>query len=87
MGIFRIKEKQKEQRVSSKQLSELAGISEATISSIINGNSSPRTSVLLDIAQALKVDVRDLFNPTKERSENEIINNIIRDLELLKEKQ
>lgn len=66
MSILRLKEVLQEKGISGKELSEKVGVSQPAISDISNGKSFPRPELLLDIAKALDVDVRDLFHPTKE---------------------
>lgn len=61
INILRLKEVLKEKGTTSKELSELLGISETSISRIINGTQTPKLETLLNIATALNVDIRDLF--------------------------
>lgn len=66
MSVLRLKEVLKEKGFTSKDLSEKVGISKTSISQIITENQQPRFELLLQIAKVLNVDVRELFNPTKE---------------------
>lgn len=67
MNILRLKELLQEKSITGKELATRLGVSQNTVSSIVNGNSFPKPSLLLDIAKALEVDLRDLFINTKER--------------------
>lgn len=60
-NILRLKDVIKEKNVTSKQLSELLGISETSISRIINGTQTPKLETLLKIANVLNIDIRELF--------------------------
>lgn len=66
MGILRLKELLKEKEITGKELAEKIGISETGMSNIVKGQSLPRQEVLLQIAELLDVDIRDLFKSTKE---------------------
>ena len=66
MSILRLKEILKEKGISGKDLAEKVGVSQPAISDITNGKSYPRPDLLLQIANALDVDIRDLFYPTKD---------------------
>ena len=65
-----IKEVIKSKGYSVTVLAEKIGMTQVSLSRIINGN--PTVETLEKIATSLDVDVRDLFNPTKE-SETETI--------------
>lgn len=65
MSVLRLKEVLKEKRITSKELSEKVGISKTSISQIITENQQPRFELLTQIAEVLSVDIRELFNPTK----------------------
>lgn len=62
--MLRIKEVAKEKGYSVTNLAEKLEMSQVSLSRIINGN--PTAETLLKIANALDVDVRELFIPTKE---------------------
>lgn len=64
MSVLRLKEILREKGLTGKELSEKVGVSKTSISQIITENQQPRFDLLLQIANALGVDVRDLFNPT-----------------------
>ena len=66
MNVLRLKEVLKEKGISGKGLADTVGVTQATISNISSGNHFPRPELLLQIAKTLDVDVRDLFNPTKD---------------------
>ncbi len=66
MGILRLKEILKEKGVTGKELAEKVGISVTGMSNIVKGQSLPRQEVLIEIATTLDVDIRELFEPTKE---------------------
>ncbi|MFI3331828.1 MAG: helix-turn-helix transcriptional regulator [Rikenellaceae bacterium] len=57
---LRIKEVCKEKGVTQKQLSELSGIAEVSLSKSINGN--PTIGTLEKIATALGVEITELFS-------------------------
>ncbi len=59
-----IKEVIKDKGYSVTSFAEKIGMTQVSLSRIINGN--PTVETLEKIANALDVDVRDLFNPTKE---------------------
>lgn len=87
MGILRLKETLKEKGVTGKELSEKVGITETSLSRIIKGDQQPRFDLLLKIAEALDVDVKDLFNSTKtNKHPKEELQDIINQLENLKGK-
>lgn len=65
VNILRLKEVLKEKGVTGKELADMIGVTPASISNIIQGNSFPKPETLLNIANALNVDIRDLFNSTK----------------------
>lgn len=66
MIIFRLKEILKEKNITGKELAGLVEVTEASISNLVKGESVPRKDLLLKIAHILDVDVKDLFNSTKE---------------------
>ncbi|PIF44281.1 DNA-binding XRE family transcriptional regulator [Chryseobacterium sp. 52] len=66
MQILRLKEVLAEKNIKSKKLAELVSVTEASISNLVKGDSLPRKDLLIAIAKALDVDVRDLFISTKE---------------------
>ena len=66
--ILRLKELMKEKGVSRSDLKERVGLTETTISNINSGLHLPSIENLKKIADALDVDIREMFNPTKENS-------------------
>lgn len=72
MSILRLKEVLKEKGVSGKELAEMVGVSQPAISDISNGKSFPRPDLLLQIGEALDVDVRELFKKTRLRDFEQI---------------
>ncbi|GAA3638935.1 helix-turn-helix domain-containing protein [Flavivirga jejuensis] len=64
MSILKLKELLKEKGISGKDLSEKVGVTPASISNIVQGNSFPKPELLKQIAKALEVDIRELFIPT-----------------------
>lgn len=87
MNILRLKELLKEKGLTGKDLAENVNVTPASISNIVQGNSFPKPDLLLQIAETLDVDVRDLFNRTKTNKEpKEEVQGIINQLETLKEK-
>lgn len=65
MAILRLKEIMKEKGVSRDELSEKIGVSITTISNISSEKNYPTFPLLIKIAKALDVDVREMFVPTK----------------------
>ncbi|QTD37047.1 helix-turn-helix transcriptional regulator [Polaribacter batillariae] len=87
MNVLRLKEVLKEKGISGKGLSEKVGVTQATISNISNGNHFPKPDLLLQIAETLDVDVKDLFNSTKTNKDPKAeMQSIINQLETLKAK-
>lgn len=62
--MLRIKEILKEKGVTQTELADKIGITQVGLNRMINGN--PTAETLLKIAEALDVDIRELFIPTKE---------------------
>lgn len=63
MVQLRIKELCKEQRITINGLAEKIGVAQPTISRIINGKQTPALDTLEKIADALGVEVAELFRP------------------------
>lgn len=89
MAILRLKEIMKEKSVSREELSQKIGVSMTTISNISTEKNYPTFPLLVIIADALDIDVREMFYPTKggviTQSElDESIELITRGLEQLK---
>ncbi len=66
MGVLRLKALIKEKGITGKDLADKIGISETAMSNIVKGQSFPRQEVLIQLSEVLDVDIRELFNPTKE---------------------
>ena len=66
MAILRIKEIMALKGKSREDLANAVGVSKTTISNICSETSLPTIKLLVDIANALDVDIRELFVPTKE---------------------
>lgn len=66
MNILRLKEILSDKGVTGKELADKIGVTPASISNIVQGNSFPKPETLIAIASALDVDVKDLFVSTKE---------------------
>lgn len=66
MEILRLKEILTEKKITGKELASLIDVTPASISNIVQGNSFPKPETLLKIAEALDVDIRDLFISTKD---------------------
>ena len=69
IGKF-IQEIRKEKGLTQKELAELIGVSDKTISKWENGNSSPDTSMLMSLSEALEITVNELFSADKISPEN-----------------
>ena len=65
MKLLRISEILKDKEISNKHLAAEMKVSENTISKIVTGKTFPRADLLLNMANFLDVDIRDLFEPTK----------------------
>lgn len=87
MKILRLKEILKEKGITGKDFAIMVNITEASVSNLVKGDSIPRKQLLIDIATALDVDLKDLFISTKpQKNPKEIIGTIrdaINDLEAL----
>lgn len=64
-NIIRLKEVLQEKNISGKDLASTVGVSITTISNISTGNQHPKPELLLKIAKALNIDIRELFISTK----------------------
>jgi len=89
MKILRLKEILKEKGITGKEFALMVNVTEASVSNLVKGDSIPRKQLLIDIAAALDVDLKDLFISTKpQKNQKEIIQTIknsIEDLEALYE--
>lgn len=75
-NVFRLKEIMHEKGISRDTLAQGMGVAPATISNISTGRVYPSVKFLLELAEYLDIDVRELFTPTKGGviSENELKN-------------
>ena len=72
--MLRLKEIIQEKNITSKKLAELLKITETSLSRIVNGTQFPKPELLRDIARVLDVDIRELFEPTKNvKNSNEFV--------------
>ena len=87
MKILRLKEILKEKGITGKEFALMVNVTEASVSNLVKGDSIPRKQLLIDIAAALDVDLKELFISTKpQKNQKEIIQTIknsIEDLEAL----
>lgn len=63
--ILRIKEIMTQKGISREDLANKVGVSNTTISNICSETNYPKLDLLPKLAKALKVDIRELFIPTK----------------------
>ena len=70
--VLRLKELMKEKGISRTDLKQKVGLTETSISNISSGLHLPSIENLLKIAEALGVDIREMFNPTKANSVTEL---------------
>jgi putative transcriptional regulator len=64
-NINRIRVVLAEQNRTNKWLAEQLKVSEITVSRWVNNTQQPAVEIFLQIAQVLKVDIRDLFESTR----------------------
>jgi transcriptional regulator with XRE-family HTH domain len=64
----RIKHLRKAKGLSQEELSEKVGLSSKYLSSIERGNENPTLDTFMKLAQALNVEIYELFNYASERS-------------------
>jgi len=72
MSVLRLKEILREKGLTGKELAEMVNVTEASISNLVKGDSIPRKDLLLSIAAALDIDVRELFISTKQEESTPI---------------
>lgn len=65
MEILRLKELMTQKGMSREDLANKVGVSMTTISNINSEKNLPTIHLLLQIAEALNVDIREMFVPTK----------------------
>ena len=84
MDILRLKEILTDKGVTGKELAKMVGVSQPAISEFVNNKSIPRKKILLNIANALDVDLRELFISTKpQKSPKEVLRDAINNLEVV----
>jgi transcriptional regulator with XRE-family HTH domain len=64
MAVLRLKELMTLKGMSRDELSSRVGVSPTTVSNISSEKNLPTIQLLLKIAEALDVDIRELFVPT-----------------------
>jgi transcriptional regulator with XRE-family HTH domain len=74
MEILRLKQLMNLKGISREELASKVGVSMTTISNISSEKNLPTIHLLLQLAEALDVDIREMFVPTKGSSitQNEI---------------
>lgn len=65
MEVLRLKELMSQKGMSREDLANKVGVSMTTISNINSEKNLPTIHLLLQIAEALDVDIREMFVPTK----------------------
>ena len=65
MAILRLKDIMTQKGIGREELAEKVGVSKTTISNICTETNLPTIKLLIEIAKALDVDIRELFMPTK----------------------
>jgi len=65
MEVLRLKELMNQKGISREELANKVGVSMTTISNINSEKNLPTISLLLQIAEVLDVDIREMFLPTK----------------------
>ncbi|RFM30081.1 helix-turn-helix transcriptional regulator [Deminuibacter soli] len=63
-NINRIRVVLAEQNKTNKWLAEKIGVSETTVSRWVNNTQQPKVEIFVQIADLMKVDIRDLFEST-----------------------
>lgn len=66
MELLRLRELLKERNITGKEFAEKMGFSTNTASNLITGKSFPSGKDLKAIADYLELDIKELFNSTKE---------------------
>lgn len=64
LNINRIRVVLAEQNKTNKWLAEKIGVSETTVSRWVNNTQQPKVEIFVQIADLMKVDIRDLFEST-----------------------
>lgn len=60
---LRIKEVQKEKKITVVELAGIVGVAQPTMSNLVNGKTTPSLETLQKIADALGVNITELFAP------------------------
>lgn len=63
--INRLEEVLTERGIYNRRIAELLGVTESTVSRWVHNKQQPDVYKLYKIAEYLKIDIRDLFYPTK----------------------
>lgn len=72
MNILRLKEVMDEKGINGKDLAAKIGVTTTTISNLVQGNNFPKPETLVKIAEALNVDIRELFVSSKKTDLKEL---------------
>ena len=65
MQVLRLKEIMAQKNMSREELANKVGVSMTTISNVNSEKNLPTIQLLLQLAEALDVDIREMFVPTK----------------------
>jgi transcriptional regulator with XRE-family HTH domain len=65
MAVIRLKEIMLQKGISRSDLAKEVDVTDTTISNICSEKFYPKVELLLKLAEALDVDIRELFSPTK----------------------
>lgn len=68
MAVIRLKEIMLQKGISRSDLANEVEVTETTISNICSEKFYPKVELLLKLAEALDIDIRELFSPTKKGS-------------------
>lgn len=60
--MLKVKELMKEKRINQKELAQLSGITESSVSRYLKGNRTPRIDIIVNFAKALNVDIEYLMD-------------------------
>jgi transcriptional regulator with XRE-family HTH domain len=85
MNILRLKEVLNDKGVTGKDLANKLGVSQNTISNIVNGRNFPKPTLLVDMAKELDVDIKEMFISTKENGPSDPIN-VLKEIKRMAEK-
>ena len=78
MVELRLKELLKQKNILSKALANKIGVTETSMSQIVNGGFNPSLATLSRIAIALDVDIRELFVGSRETESDDLLDALIR---------